>query len=202
MADELIDIYDSEMNLLGTAMKSQAHDEGLWHKTFHCWIVDGDKVWLQLRGKGKKLYPGLLDISVAGHLGTGETAKGAGVREIEEELGLAVCEDDFCKLFTCRLAEDTADMRIREFCPTYVLKSRWKLSDVIMQPEEVDGIFAAKISEMTELFGGDIKDVKIKGFLRDSSRPAERTVAAADFAPHGENYYLKIFSTLERYTEK
>ena len=39
MADELIDIYDSEMNLLGVAMKSQAHDEGLWHKVFHCWIV-------------------------------------------------------------------------------------------------------------------------------------------------------------------
>ena len=29
MADELIDIYDSEMNLLGTAMKSQADNESL-----------------------------------------------------------------------------------------------------------------------------------------------------------------------------
>ncbi len=202
MDDELIDIYDSEMNLLGTAMKSQAHNEGLWHKAVHCWITDGDKVWLQQRGKAKKVYPGLLDISAAGHLGTGETAKEAGIREIEEEFGLSVCKDDFSKLFTCRLAEDTAGVRIREFCPTYVLKSRWKLSDVIMQPEEVDGIFEAKISEMIELFGGDVDVVKIEGFLRGNSQLVERTATAADFAPHGNNYYLKIFSTLERYAEK
>ena len=36
MADEMIDIYDSEMNMLGIALKSQAHKEGLWHKVFHC----------------------------------------------------------------------------------------------------------------------------------------------------------------------
>lgn len=39
MADELIDIFDENMNLLGTALKSQAHREGLWHKTFHCWLA-------------------------------------------------------------------------------------------------------------------------------------------------------------------
>ncbi|MFR3313045.1 MAG: hypothetical protein ACLTT2_02255 [Alphaproteobacteria bacterium] len=42
MADELIDIYDENMNHLGTAMKSQAHREGLWHRVFHCWIVNKD----------------------------------------------------------------------------------------------------------------------------------------------------------------
>ena len=43
MADELIDIYDSEMNLLGVALKSQAHQEGLWHKAGHCWIITEDR---------------------------------------------------------------------------------------------------------------------------------------------------------------
>lgn len=202
MADELIDIYDSEMNLLGTAMKSQAHREGLWHKAFHCWIVDGDKVWLQLRGKDKNLYPGLLDISAAGHLGTGETAKQAGIREIEEELGLTVQEEDFAKLFTYRLVEDTADMCVREFCPTYVLKSLWKLNDTVMQPEEVDGVFEAKISDLIELFGGDTATVKIKGFLRGGKSSVERSVKVEDFVPHGQNYYLKIFTTLDRLTDR
>lgn len=39
MAEELIDIYDEKMNLLGTATREQAHREGLWHTSFHCWIV-------------------------------------------------------------------------------------------------------------------------------------------------------------------
>lgn len=202
MADEVIDIYDSEMNLLGTAMKSQAYREGLWHKAFHCWIVDGDKVWLQLRGKDKNLYPGLLDISAAGHLGTGETAKQAGVREIEEELGLTVREEDFTKLFTYRLVEDTPDMFVREFCPTYVLKSAWNLKDVIMQPDEVDGVFEARISDLIALFGGDEPSVTIRGYVRGSTQPAERSVKVENFVPHGQNYYLKIFSTLDRLSDK
>ena len=94
MADEIIDIYDCNMNHLGTAPRSQAHKEGLWHKAFHCWIVkrasDGNhRVLLQLRSKNKDSHPSLLDISAAGHLQAGETPKD-GIREIEEELGLSL----------------------------------------------------------------------------------------------------------------
>ncbi len=39
MTAELIDIYDEKMNLLGTATREQAHREGLWHTSFHCWLV-------------------------------------------------------------------------------------------------------------------------------------------------------------------
>ena len=39
MTEELIDIYDENMHPLGTAPIMQAHQEGLWHKSFHCWIV-------------------------------------------------------------------------------------------------------------------------------------------------------------------
>lgn len=198
MADELIDIYDSEMNLLGVAMKSQAHREGLWHKAFHCWIIDDGKVWLQLRSKEKSVHPNLLDISAAGHIGAGESAKDAGIREIEEELGLEVCEDDFEKLFTYKLVEDVNGMCIREFNPTYALSSRWKLSDVIMQPDEVDGIFEAKIEDLIDLFTGDAAKITIHGYYRGNSLPVEREVSVADFAPHGANYYLKIFTTLDR----
>ena len=59
--DELIDIFDENMNLLGTALKSQAHREGLWHKTFHCWLARKNDegrvmVWLQLRNKDKEHF--------------------------------------------------------------------------------------------------------------------------------------------------
>ena len=60
--DELIDIYDENMNHLGTAPRSQAHHEGLWHMTFHCWIVSRpDKIWLQRRGEHVETHPNKLD---------------------------------------------------------------------------------------------------------------------------------------------
>ena len=79
MAEELIDIYDEKMNLLGTATREQAHREGLWHTSFHCWIVRRSpegrpQVLLQIRGKTQN-HPSLIDISSAGHLAAGETAR-------------------------------------------------------------------------------------------------------------------------------
>lgn len=70
MAEELIDIYDEKMNLLGTATREQAHREGLWHTSFHCWIVRRSpegrpQVLLQIRGKTQN-HPSLIDISSAG----------------------------------------------------------------------------------------------------------------------------------------
>ena len=106
MADELIDIFDENMNLLGTALKSQAHREGLWHKTFHCWLARKNDegrvmVWLQLRNKDKSIYPDMLDVSAAGHVKSGEEVKD-GYREVTEELGLSLQKDDLVKMFTTR----------------------------------------------------------------------------------------------------
>lgn len=198
MADELIDIYDSEMNLLGTAMKSQADNESLWRKIVHCWVVDGDKVWLQLRGKDRLVYPALLDISVAGHLMTGETAKQAAIREFEDDFGLAVTEADFEKLFTYRLVESYRGREFRAFCPTYALHGKDKLDAVKLLSTEVDGIFEAKINDLIDLFNGDASKIKISGYTRSGRKKSERSVSIKDFAPHGENYYLKVFTTLER----
>ena len=88
MAEELIDIYDEKMNLLGTATREQAHREGLWHTSFHCWIVRRSpegrpQVLLQIRGKTQN-HPSLIDISSAGHLAAGETAHD-GIKNIEQE---------------------------------------------------------------------------------------------------------------------
>lgn len=204
MADELIDIYDENMNHLGTAMKSQAHREGLWHKAFHCWIINGDKVWLQLRGKIKDLHPDLLDISAAGHLAAGEEAKPAGMREIKEELGLNVQEEQLVKLFTYRLAEDTPDMKVREFCPTYLLETDKKLAEVNMQKEEVDGVFEASVSDLVKLFEHKTESVKVNGKARqENGNPVleVRNISIDSFVPHGESYYLKVMSALERYVD-
>ena len=76
MADELVDIFDENMTFLGTALKSQAHREGLWHKTFHCWLAQKTPegktlVWLQLRNPDKDIFPDKLDISAAGNIRAG-----------------------------------------------------------------------------------------------------------------------------------
>ena len=206
MPDELIDIYDENMNLLGQATKSQAHREGLWHRTFHCWIIkkspDGRPlVWLQLRGKHKEQYPNLLDISSAGHLRTGETPKD-GIREIEKELGLKIDVDKLTKIFTRRLTLDIPGIINREFCATYLLETDKKLSDLVMQPEEVDGIAEADVEDMINLFNGKVKNIYISGLMRNDDgtiSPRSGAVTVNELGPHAHDYYLKVMNTVKRY---
>lgn len=201
MADELIDIYDENMNHLGTAMKSQAHREGLWHKAFHCWILSHGKVWFQLRGKEKALYPNLLDVSSAGHLQAGETAKD-GIREIEEELGLKVDFNNLTKLFTAKIARDDCGICNREFCPTYVLETSAKIDTLKLQPEEVDGIYEIDIDEMINLLKRKVDFITAIGMKRqdDNSCVKEvKSVSLKDFVPHDS--YPKAMEMLKRYLD-
>lgn len=58
----------------------------------HIWIwrrgSSGIEVLLQRRAKNKPTWPDYLDISVAGHIDSGESQLQAAVREAEEEVGL------------------------------------------------------------------------------------------------------------------
>lgn len=100
--DELIDILTPEGKLTGkTALKSEAHKKGWFHATVHIWIYTKDKkILLQKRAMTKKVFPGLWDISVAGHIGAGESVLSSAKREVFEEIGLELQEEDLIKIGT------------------------------------------------------------------------------------------------------
>lgn len=63
------------------------HATGEWHSSIHIWLVKGDDILLQMRSKEKESFPGLFDVSVAGHVDAGESALEAAIRESGEEIG-------------------------------------------------------------------------------------------------------------------
>ncbi len=202
MADELIDIFDENMNLLGTAMKSQAHREGLWHKTFHCWLArknDEGKimVWLQLRNKDKSI----LDVSPAGHVRSGEEVKD-GYREVTEELGLCLQKDDLIKMFTTKEIYQQGDVYNREFEVLYMAVVDNLLAKVRLQPEEVAGLYEVELEDFVGLINGDCKSIGAYGVRRnnDNSYTWEGITVTMDrIAGHSKDYYLKSMEMLQRY---
>ena len=86
----LINVLDENGNPTGEAKtKREIHEDGLWHDAAHVWIYNSRReVLLQLRAKDKDVFPGLWDISVAGHTNTGETPIQSAIREMREEIGL------------------------------------------------------------------------------------------------------------------
>ena len=206
MADELIDIFDEDMNLLGTAMKSQAHREGLWHKTFHCWLVqkapDGKiMLWLQLRSHDKDIFPNKFDISAAGHIKAGEEVKD-GYRELKDELGLKLAKDDIVKLFTAKEIYEAGNVKNREFQMVYVAMIDGSPYKAVINPDEVAGLYEVNIDEFIDLMNGKLKNIEAKGIKRnnDSTYTLEyRRMTKDDVAPH--DYYGKALDMIKRYAE-
>ena len=100
--DEFIDILTAEGLPTGnTALKSEAHKKGWFHATAHIWFfTTDDQILLQKRALTKKVFPGIWDISVAGHIGAGEKILQGAKREILEEIGLELQEKDLIKIGT------------------------------------------------------------------------------------------------------
>lgn len=90
--DEFIDILDNNGNFTGrTALKSEAHEKGLFHPTIHIWCYSASgKILLQQRGTNKETYPLKWDVSVAGHIEAGERPEVGAIREAKEEIDITI----------------------------------------------------------------------------------------------------------------
>ncbi|MGY5354543.1 NUDIX hydrolase [Wenyingzhuangia sp. IMCC45467] len=90
--DELIDIVNLQGQPTGNAcLKSFAHQNGILHASVHIWFyTTDDKILIQKRKENKDTFPNLWDVSVAGHIGSGETPIEAAIREVKEEIDLTV----------------------------------------------------------------------------------------------------------------
>ncbi len=151
MADELIDIVDENNDSLNLQkMKSDVHKKDLWHRTAHIWIYNSKgEILLQLRAKDKKLYPGKWDISASGHISANEEPIISALRELEEELGVSVTEDDL-EFIQIRKKESNVGKIVNEFYYVYFLKFNGEVNSLKLQKEEVEAIQFLSISTVEE----------------------------------------------------
>jgi isopentenyl-diphosphate delta-isomerase len=141
--DELIDILTPEGTATGkTALKSEAHKNGWFHATAHIWFFTSDeKILLQKRALTKKVFPGIWDISVAGHIGAGEEILEGAKREVFEEIGIEIQEKDLIKIGT--------ELKV-------------PISTLTMQEEEVAGLELWELTVLKET--KNLENVLLPGF--------------------------------------
>ncbi|MFD0797719.1 NUDIX domain-containing protein [Maribacter chungangensis] len=179
--DELLDIIDTNGNPTGTtALKSKAHRLGLFHATVHIWFYtkNGD-VLLQQRAQNKDTYPLLWDVSVAGHVGSGETVALSAIREIKEEIGLTVREANLEKIGVFKSMQKHHDTLIdNEFHHTFLSELKVTLQALEKQENEVTDLKLLSISEFEkELFTSNIQ--------------------YRNYVPHSSAYYKTVIATIK-----
>lgn len=147
--DELIDILDSKGNFTGkTALKSEAHKKGLYHPTIHVWFYTSDgKILLQQRSRDKDTHPLLWDVSVAGHIGAGESIEIAALREVEEEIGLTISQENLQKIGVFKsFFKHNEHLIDNEFHHTFLCELKTPIENLKKQESEVEALDLVPIS--------------------------------------------------------
>ena len=103
-------------------MKSKAHQLGLFHPTVHVWCYSkSGMVLLQQRGAHKSTFPLKWDVSVAGHMGAGESPEISAFREVKEEIGITIDPSKLQKLGILKIEKKHSQLLWdREFTHTYL----------------------------------------------------------------------------------
>ncbi|MFA5073358.1 MAG: NUDIX domain-containing protein [Nitrospirota bacterium] len=202
---EYFDILDGTGEKTGGRIsRDEAHRLGIWHRAFHCLITyerNGRRVVLfQKRSLNKKIAPGKFDVSVGGHIASGEDTRSAGLREIAEELGLTVRFENLvsvgCRIFVYCF---TPEIKEYEFQDIFLLPLHDQPSTITIQEEELDGLLEMDIQEGIALFSGETQSI-VGSFLNPgASCPEELPVVAQDFVPCLDNYYFKMLLLAQRY---
>ncbi len=199
MSDEKIDVYDENLKSIGTMLRSDAHHQGAWHRSIHCWVYrsgDPGYVLFQKRGRNKTLFPNALDITAAGHYLAGE-GPSEGVRELMEEIGLSVTVEDLIPLGIKVDLAKIGDITNREFCDVYLYENNILPSEYRIDHTEVEGLVEISIRDGLALFGGHSSRILARGVEWDDEHKKwcdiEINVTHDDFIPRIDPYYKKIF---------
>ncbi len=151
--DELLDVLDVDGNYTGeTIMKSIAHKKGVFHLTVHIWFYTKTaKILIQQRGKGKDTFPLLWDVSVAGHVGAGEEIKISAIREVEEEIGLTIVQEDLQKIGVFKsIQKHHAALIDCEFHHTFICELKVPLEKLKKQDSEVEALDLIPLTKFAE----------------------------------------------------
>ncbi len=187
-----MDILDESGYQTGVVVpKGEAHRLGLWHRCFHCWIYgsdpEGSYLLVQRRAAAKDTWPGYLDVTAAGHLAAGEETL-AGLREVEEELGLRVDPERLVPLGTRRVEQEIPDGRDREFHEVFLLFDSTPPGELRLQKEEVEAVFRIDLDDVEALYEAGSAPAREYAKGRTSST----RIHLAEFVPQDEDYLRQI----------
>lgn len=184
---EMLDIYDIDGRHVGVRERAAVHQDGDWHRVFHCWVArrdDRGRDWLlfQRRGARKPTFPLYLAVTVGGHYRAGESVED-GLRELREELGLELGFDELVPCGRYRIEARWRELVDREIADTFVYVSERPLASYpVMRPEVAD-LVAVPVAAGLALFAGQ------RGRVQAYASDGPCAITLADFVPHHEEQF-------------
>ena len=152
---ELLDVFDENNKYLGYSVeRSKIHEDNLWHHHVSAWIMNYDgKILLQQRALDKKKNPGKW-AKTGGHVDAGETCEESIKREVYEEIGLEVNDEEIENIEIFKSINPSEHY----FSYGYIFFTDKKEEDFKLQKEEVNAVKYFSIEEIEQIRNADNKN--------------------------------------------
>lgn len=143
--DEILDIVDKYDHVIGQRNRDEIYQEGLsCFRVVNVFLINSTgQLWIPRRTASKRIFPLCLDVSMGGHVESGESYEVALKRELSEELNVSLheyeatclgyltphkdCVSAFMKVFELK-TEQTPCYNQDDFCESYWLTPQEALS--------------------------------------------------------------------------
>ncbi|MBS4201366.1 NUDIX domain-containing protein [Bacillus sp. FJAT-49732] len=190
MENEILNIFDERGKVMRKESRRVVHEKGYWHETFQCWIVGKengtDYIYFQIRSDEKADFPGLLDITAAGHILSHETVED-GIREVQEELGINVTMNELIPLGIIKNTIVTGHFIDNEFGNNFLYISEQPLT-FKLQVEEVSGIVKANFNDFYQFCFGEVEEI----LVISETESIHQYISKNDFVPHQDTYFKTV----------
>ncbi len=191
---EMIDVVDPATGQrTDTRSRVEVHVEGLWHQVFHCMVIrpSARSIVLQQRTRSKAAFPGKLDLSVTGHLEAGESPED-GIREAQEELGVALDAAALVPVGIRLLADDNGEGRNRERVNLFFLPDDRPIEDYRPPADEVAGLVDIGIGAFLAVLADPELTVEVPAFDAATGEVSSQSFARDDLVEGASGYWTVL----------
>ncbi len=114
-----------------TLTRGEQLQDGQFHLVVHVWFWDGQRLLIQKRSLRCEVMPGVWACT-SGSVVSGESSRSAALREVKEELGISLAENDLHFIRRFR--------RKNSFVDLFLVHRSFDSSQCTLQDDEVDDI--------------------------------------------------------------
>ena len=165
---ELFDVVTADGAPTGIVKRrGDVHRDGDWHRAIHIWVVGHDPeigpfLLFQRRSLLKDTMPGKLDVTVGGHVRSGETLE-ATLREADEEIGRPVTRDHLVHIGHRRAVNDREPDTIdRELQDVFLVRDDGPLTGYRPHPVELAALVQAPLDGLRRLLAGEAPSIETR----------------------------------------
>lgn len=150
--EEKFDVLNELGEFTGkVASRKECHKNGLWHRAVYAFVIDENKnVLLQKRASKKRLWPNMWDVTVGGHVDSGEFGRQALIREAKEELGIEITDYDIKYLVGSTSINKQTDIINKHYNECYLITKNIDISNIKLQKDEVSEVKYFSKEELLE----------------------------------------------------